>query len=387
MTPIAKFAAIDEVIRLRPSVSWVERPDDVIEFFFGNTRRQKSVRVARPLVEALKQMNGANSLATIATNLSIASGQLLAWVSQLIEWSAAERVCVAEWIQDKAWRRSLHILADFIPDYDLQKTWSRIEDTEFVILGCGAVGSWAADGITRMGGKRFVLVDPDIVALSNLNRSLFTASNVGSAKTAMLAQRLRSINGEVNVVEHQENITTLADLERLISGHTHQVIVSCIDYPSVDVAAALANRFCVGNGIPLVVAGGYNLHLSLIGITVIPGKTACFDCSLTYLKKSRSQDQLQVKKLPRPYRNIGNIAPLAAITASIACMEAIRVAAQDDRFPPVMQNRRGEFNFMGETFNWMDIPRQPDCKTCARATLKVRPGVKCSAQGESNNPR
>jgi len=37
-----------------------------------------------------------------------------------------------------------------------------------------------------------------------------------------------------------------------------------------------------------------------------------------------------------------------------------------------MQNRRGEFNFMEETFNWMDIPRQPDCKICACTTLNVR---------------
>jgi len=27
---------------------------------------------------------------------------------------------------------------------------------------------------------------------------------------------------------------------------------------------------------------------------------------------------------------------------------------------------------MEETFNWMDIPRQPDCKICACTTLNVR---------------
>lgn len=365
MTPIAKSAAIDEIIRLRPSVSWVERPEDVIELFFGNTRRQKSIRVARPLVDVLRLMDGTNSLATIANSLSIPTNQLLTWVSQLIEWSAAERVSVAEWLQSKEWRRSLHMLADFVPDYDLQEIWSRIAEAEFVILGCGAVGSWVADGIARMGGMRFVLIDPDTVALTNLNRSLFTASDVGSAKTEVLARYLGAINPETNVVVHQDSIATAADLARLVPTHPNQIIVSCIDYPTVDVAAGLANRFCVENGIPLVVAGGYNLHLSLIGITVIPGKTACFNCSLLNLKQSQGQDNFQVKKLPRPYRNIGNIAPLAAITASIASMEAIRAAVKDDRLPPAMQNRRGEFNYLGESFNWMSLAMRQDCKVCA----------------------
>jgi molybdopterin/thiamine biosynthesis adenylyltransferase len=371
VTQIAKSAAIDDVIRIRPSVSWVERPDNVIEFFLGNTRRQKRVRVASALVAALKQMNGANSLAAIACNLSIAPDQLRDWASELIDWSVAERISVAEWIQDLTWRRSLHMLADFIPDYDLQKSWKRLEETEFIILGCGAVGSWVADGIARIGGQRFVLVDPDTVALSNLNRSLFSASDVGLAKTTATAKRLRAIHSAVMVVEHKEGVKSSQDLGRMIPHDGHQVIVSCIDFPSVDVAAGLANRFCVERSIPLIVAGGYNLHLSLIGITIIPGETACFDCSLSYLKKSLGQDCLQVKKLPRPNRNIGNIAPLAAITASIASMEAIRVALDDDRLPAVMKGRRGEYNFMEEIFDWIQIPRQLDCKSCSSHFLSI----------------
>jgi len=367
VTFIAKFAAIDEVIRIRPSVSWVERPDSVIEFFFGNTRRQKRLRVASSLVAALEQMNGVNSLATIARNLSIAPDQLQDWASELIDWSVAERVGVAKWIQSMTWRRGLHMLADFIPDYDLQRIWKRLEETEFIILGCGAVGSWVADGIARIGGQRFVLVDPDTVALSNLNRSLFTASDVGHAKTTATAKRLRAINGNIMVLEHQESISSSQGLVRMIPQHARQVIVSCIDFPSVDVAAGFANRFCVERRIPLIVAGGYNLHLSLIGITIVPGETACFDCSLMYLEQSLGRDRLQVKKLPRPNRNIGNIAPLAAITASVASMEAIRLAVDDDRLPPAMKGRRGEYNFMGETFDWMQIPRQSDCKTCSSA--------------------
>jgi len=365
VTSIAKFAGIDDVVRLRPSVSWVERPEDQIEFFFGNTRRQKTLRVEATLKSALRLMNGCNSLASIASQLSISHQRLLDWTSHLVECSAVERVAGVEWIEHSKWRRSLQMLADFIPDYDLLTVWNSIERTEFVILGCGAVGSWVADGIARMGGKRFVLVDPDTVVLSNLNRSLFDASDIGHKKTVAVARRLHNICQDVNVVEHQEHILKLEDLVRLITPKISQVVVSCMDFPNVDMAANCANEFCVKNLIPLVVAGGYNLHLSLIGLSVIPGKTACFDCSLAYLRKALDPERLQVKKLPRQNRNIGNIAPLAAITGSIASMEAIRLAIRDERLPPVMTGKRGEFNFLDESFVWMEIPKQADCKTCS----------------------
>nr|WP_314622905.1 ThiF family adenylyltransferase [uncultured Noviherbaspirillum sp.] len=365
MIPIAKYAEIDQKVRLRPSVSWVERENAVIEFFFANTRKRKSVRVIESLVAALRQMDGKQSLAKIAENLSIPCEQLLAWTNKLIDWSAVERMSIAEWVESSPWRRTLHMLEDFIPDFDLQQVWQRIGDTQYVILGCGAVGSWVADGIVRMGGRKFLLVDPDRVAPSNLNRSLFSATDVGAFKTLAISQRIRSIKGEAVVTEFREMIASPSDVGALIESRNAQVLISCMDHPSVDVAAGWVNQVCIAHGIPLVIAGGYNLHLSLLGITIIPGQTACFECSLIHLRKLQAKNNLQVKKLPRPYRNIGNVAPLAAITASIASMEAVRVAANHTQFSPSMTNRRGEFNFMDEVFGWIDIPRQPECKVCS----------------------
>jgi molybdopterin/thiamine biosynthesis adenylyltransferase len=364
VTPIAESAAISDRIRVRPSVSWVERQNGVVEFFFGNTRRQKEVRAVSPLLAALRQMNGQQNLAAIADLLSIPHAQLLDWASHLINWSVAERMEIVEWIESTPWRRSLQMFGDFIPDHELKAIWDRIGTTNFVLLGCGAVGSWAADGLARVGGKRFLLVDHDKVEASNLNRSLFVVADIGRKKTTALADRIRSVQPDAVLRESHRRIDATADLECLIEDDTQTVIISCIDYPNVDTAAGIVNRVCVERNIPLIVAGGYNLHLSLIGITVIPRKTACFQCSLSYLKRSTIPDQLPVKKLPRPFRNIGNIAPLAAITASIASIEAIRVAAKDDRLKPVMLNRRGEFSFFSESFAWVDIPRQEDCPVC-----------------------
>lgn len=79
-----------------------------------------------------------------------------------------------------------------------------------------------------MGGKRFILVDPDTVVLSNLNRSLFNASDVGQKKTVAIVRSLRRVCGEVTVEEYQEHILTQHDLVRLIAPKTNRVVVSCV---------------------------------------------------------------------------------------------------------------------------------------------------------------
>lgn len=95
MIPIAESAAIADIVRIRPAVSWVESKDSIIEFFFGNTRRQKRVKVTPQLVAAMRHMNGNSNLASIAGLLEIPQLQLLDWTSQLIEWSVVERMEVA----------------------------------------------------------------------------------------------------------------------------------------------------------------------------------------------------------------------------------------------------------------------------------------------------
>ena len=112
---------------------------------------------------------------------------------------------------------------------------------------------------------------------------------------------------------------------------------------------------------PYVIAGGYNLHLSLIGMTVLPGKTACYHCGRLTLEERQSDDLIDMRKLARPWRNIGNLAPLAAITASFAANEVIRLAISDTRVPPAMINRRGEFNFLTGEMHFVSLPARREC--------------------------
>lgn len=71
----------------------------------------------------------------------------------------------------------------------------RLHCSFVVVVGLGAVGSYAVEGLARAGVGRMRLVDFDEIRPSNINRQLYALdSTVGMAKTEAAALRVRDIN-------------------------------------------------------------------------------------------------------------------------------------------------------------------------------------------------
>jgi molybdopterin-synthase adenylyltransferase len=77
----------------------------------------------------------------------------------------------------------------------------RLRGARILIAGCG-IGSAIAESLVRVGCERLTLVDGDEVALHNLNRQDFVARDVGRPKVESLAERLRAIHPEAQIVAH-----------------------------------------------------------------------------------------------------------------------------------------------------------------------------------------
>ena len=67
------------------------------------------------------------------------------------------------------------------------------------ILGCGAIGSAAATQLCRMGAVNFALYDNDKVDTGNVGVSQYTLYDVGHAKVDMLHSKLKDINDNLEV--------------------------------------------------------------------------------------------------------------------------------------------------------------------------------------------
>jgi len=61
-----------------------------------------------------------------------------------------------------------------------REAMQRLAAKKVILFGVGGVGSWCAEGLIRSGVMHLTMVDPDRVAVSNINRQLpATTQTVG----------------------------------------------------------------------------------------------------------------------------------------------------------------------------------------------------------------
>lgn len=106
---------------------------------------------------------------------------------------------------------------------------SNLSNKVILVIGVGGVGGTALEAMARTGIKKFVLIDCDVVDISNLNRQvLFTSSDVGTSKVEAAKRRIQSISEDIEVkcINSKIGDTLLNDLD---IGHV-DFIVDAIDH-------------------------------------------------------------------------------------------------------------------------------------------------------------
>lgn len=78
---------------------------------------------------------------------------------------------------------------------------SKLKNSRVAIFGIGGVGSFVAEGLVRSGVGKFVLIDDDLICLTNINRQLHaTRKTIGKAKVEVMRDRILEINPKAEVI-------------------------------------------------------------------------------------------------------------------------------------------------------------------------------------------
>ena len=116
---------------------------------------------------------------------------------------------------------------------------AKIESSFVVVCGVGAVGSFAVEALARLGVGKFVLVDSDVVEISNVNRQLCALrSTLGRKKVFVARDRILDINPRADV----ETVDAFVDGSNCgeLVGLMPDVIVDAIDSLGSKVALSAA---------------------------------------------------------------------------------------------------------------------------------------------------
>lgn len=352
--------------KLRSSVSVVNLGNNVLELFKTNTRKAIHLRTNDNTIEKIiLSMDGHTSDSEIGRRfgIDVESENYKNLISYLKRRAvlANDNLVITKDDYSK-YRRVIHFIEDYSDsDESLLEMWENIRNSTVVIIGLGAVGTWTAINLVQSGVKNLILIDNDVVDVTNLHRQFgFCETDVGKKKTSVIANRLKLIEEKVQIREINAFLGEMT-LSRYIT-ESVDLIINCADKPSVDQTSEWVGKYCMDHDIPHIIGGGYNLHLSLVGQTIIPKKTACYKCFDIQLREINDIEGTSIKRLNTKNRKIGSFGPMCSIVASFIGMEAVKVLSK--RIPPDNVNRRGEFDIYEMQLKYNQFDRLEDCPWC-----------------------
>jgi molybdopterin/thiamine biosynthesis adenylyltransferase len=184
---------------------------------------------------------------------------------------------------------------------------------QILIVGVGGLGVPAALALARANADvalELVLVDPDLVEISNLPRQIiFGETDLGTPKVVAAARRLATISPGIAIEPIQG---------RLDSANAAQIIARSdfvIDATDDPVTKFLINDVCIEAGVAFVYGGV--LGLSGQAMTVLPRRTACLRCLF-----EEPPDEADIASC----REAGIIGPVAGAIGAAQAADALSFA-------------------------------------------------------------
>lgn len=144
----------------------------------------------------------------------------------------------------------------------------RLKKSFVTVVGLGAVGSYAVEGLARSGVGRLRLVDFDVVRASNINRQLYAlGSTIGRHKADLAAERVADINPHCRV--EKMNVFASEETFSAILEGKPDLVVDAIDSlgPKAGLIAAVVRL-----GLPLISSMGAALRTDPAAVRMGPIK-------------------------------------------------------------------------------------------------------------------
>ena len=150
----------------------------------------------------------------------------------------------------------------------------KIMESSILIIGCGGLGSSAAQYLAMLGIGQITLVDNDKVSLSNLNRqTLFLEKDLGDNKAVSLAKKLRKIN-PISKVSYLNLKLSKNNIGKLPS--KFDILLDCSDNFETKY---LLNKFCIIKKKKFVCAALQNFDVQAHAFCAWKNSTnPCYEC-------------------------------------------------------------------------------------------------------------
>lgn len=230
----------------------------------------------------------------------------------------------------------------------------KIAQVHVLIVGCGALGSYTAEQLLRMGIKKMTLLDFDYVELSNLQRqTLFTEADATNnvAKVEAAKNALTKIDSSAKIFAYKESFSDYILQEESCP----DLILDCSDNYQV---REEINNYCHYYKIPFVFAALAATSGQVMAIN--PVDAPCLGCALPQL------DALIQKDCDL----LGVITPLVPMISSYQVSLALKIITNPKE---VIWDEMLYIDAWSYQLQNFKVKKQAHCKYCQKTELKNAP--------------
>ena len=225
----------------------------------------------------------------------------------------------------------------------------KIFNSSICIIGCGGLGSSAAQYLSMTGVGNIMLIDHDLISLSNLNRqTLFFEKDIGKYKADTLKRSLQEINPEGKIKTSKKKINK-KNIDKYLSAY--EIILDCTDNFQ---SRYIINEYCFKKRKILVSAALQNFDLQAsVFSSWKKGHYPCYNC--IFPKSSVAINQSCDEQ--------GIVAPVAGFGGVLQAMLTIKliISSSQKIFQELIL-----FDTFERNFQKIRIKRNPECKICNR---------------------
>jgi len=169
--------------------------------------------------------------------------------------------------------------------------YNKIKSKIVAVIGVGGVGGYAVESLVRAGVEKLIIVDYDIVDITNLNRQIISLQeNIGLNKTDVIKERIRKINPNCNVITINKKLDE-NNLEELFNYNIDYLIDAC---DTVKVKEQLILE-CIKHNVKQIscMGTGNKLNPELLKITDI--RTTSYDPLAKRIRKFVNENKIKNK--------------------------------------------------------------------------------------------
>lgn len=168
---------------------------------------------------------------------------------------------------------------------------THIQNKTILVIGAGGVGSYVIESLARLGVHHIIIVDGDVIDVSNINRQIFALhSTIGLPKVVVAKNRISDISSSIKV-DTIYKVLSESDVDDIITSDIDYVVDAC---DTVSVKKAII-RTCIRKNVKFISSMGTGNKIDPTKLKVMDVRKTAYDPIAKIIRKMVRDERIKSK--------------------------------------------------------------------------------------------